>query len=147
MEQETTNYELAYLLPSTVPETEVLMYAGKLSALIEEQKGVIKHVQEPRKQKLAYPIKKERNAYFGWTTFRLNPLGIKALEKKLKTESTILRYLIVLEETRLKAPIFRTPIPKSGSVKTPAIPREAQNLDEKLDLEALDKKLEEILGK
>lgn len=146
MDNEANNYELAYLVSPAVSETDVLSYAGTLSVMIEEQKGTIKHLQEPRKQKLSYPIKKERNVYFGWTTFRLNPHRVAALEKKLKAETNLLRYLIVEEETRLKAPIFRMGS-KPNMAKSPAIPREAQKTDEKLDLEALDKKLEEILGK
>ena len=147
MEQDTKNYEIAYLLPPSIQEEEVLIHAGKLSTLIEEQKGIIKHVQNPKKQKLSYPIHKERNAYFGWTTFRLAPDSVSALEKKLKANIQILRYLIVEEETRLKAPVFRTPTIKPAGQKSPAIPREASKTEEKLDLEALDKKLEEILGK
>ena len=147
MENELKNYEIAYLLPSTVPEEEVLTHTGKITALIEGQKGIIKNVQEPRKQRLSYAINKERNAYFGWTTFRALPEQIAGLEKKLKIQEGILRYLIVEEETRLKAPVFRTPTGKPGAQKSPAVPREAEKAEEKLDLEALDKKLEEILGK
>jgi len=147
MEQEAKNYEVAYILTPSLAEEEVLTFAAKISALIEEQKGVIKHLQEPKRHKLAYPVNKERNAYFGWTTFRLIPSSIAALEKKLKLETSIMRYLIIEEETRLKAPVFRTPTAKPGTVKIVAVPREAEKSEEKLDLEALDKKLEEILGK
>lgn len=146
-EQEAKNYEIAYLLSPSITEEEVLTHTEKLSALIEEQKGVVKHVQNPKKQKLSYPISKERNAYFGWTTFRLAPDGVAPLGKKLNVYTHILRYLIVEEETRLKAPVFRTPTPRSTGQKSPIVPREAEKGDEKLDLEALDKKLEEILGK
>lgn len=147
MEQKAKSYEIAYLLSPSVPEEEVLSYTAKVSKLIEEHKGVIKHLQEPKKQRLSYAIKKERNAYFAWTTFRLMPEHMIELEKKLKSEPFLLRHLIVEEETRLKAPVFRTPIAKPGMSKTTAIPREAEAAEEKLDLEALDKKLEEILGK
>lgn len=147
MEQELKNYEIAYILSPSLVEEEVLTFAGKVSALIEEQKGVIKHLQEPKRHKLAYAVNKERNAYFGWTTFRLSPQSVAALEKKLKLETTIMRYLIIEEETRLKAPVFRTPTAKPGAAKMPSVPREAEKSEEKLDLEALDKKLEEILGK
>ena len=123
------------------------MHTAKINTLIEEQKGIIKHVQEPKKQKLSYAVNKERNAYFGWTTFRFNPDGIVALEKKLKAETLLMRYLIVQEETRLKAPVFRTMVQKPGIQKTMVIPRESEKPEEKLDLEALDKRLEEILGK
>ena len=147
MEQEPKNYEIAYLLFPSVSEEEVLIHARMVSALIEEQKGIIKHLQEPKKRKLSYAISKERNAYFGWTTFRLQPDSVAALEKKLKAEKAIMRYLLVEEETRLKAPVFRMGTGKPGMHKSPAVPREAEKTEEKLDLEALDKKLEEILGK
>ena len=147
MEQELKNYEIAYLLSPVISEEEVLKYATKISALIEEQKGIVKHLQEPKKHKLSYAVHKERNAYFGWITFRLQPDTIMGLEKKLKLEAHILRYLIVEEEIRLKAPVFRMNTAKSGIQKSTAIPRELEKPEEKLDFEALDKKLEEILGK
>lgn len=147
MEQEAKNYEIAYLLPSSISEEEVLTYAKELSTIIEEQKGTIKHLQEPKKYKLSYAIHKDRNAYFGWTTFRLTPDAVATLEKKLKVYPHILRYLVVEEETRLRAPVFRTPTTKPMGQKSPTVPREVEKGDEKLDMEALDKKLEEILGK
>ena len=147
MDQDPKNYEICYLLPSSLPEEEVLTYARKISTIIEDQKGVIKNLQEPKKQRLAHAIKKERNAYFGWTTFRMLPEHIAGLEKKIKIEPSIMRHLIVEEETRLKAPVFRMPTAKPSIQRSTAIPREAEKSEEKLDLEALDKKLEEILGK
>lgn len=147
MEQGIKNYEIAYLLSPSISEEEVLTHAQNLTTLIEEQKGTVKHLQQPKKHKLSYHIQKERTAYFGWTTFHLAPDNVTALEKKLKTNTQILRYLIVEEETRLKAPIFRIPAIKSASQKSPAIPHETNKTEEKLDLEALDKKLEEILGR
>lgn len=148
MEQEIKNYEISYLLSPAIAEGEVLMIVGKLTTLIEEQKGAIKHVEEPKKRKLAYAINKERNAYFSWITFRLYPVQIVALEKKLKAENYLMRYLIVEEETRIKAPIFHTQIQKPTMYKAPSgTIYDTQQPEEKLDLEALDKKLEEILGK
>ena len=147
MEQELKNYEIAYLLSSSISEADVLTYATQISTCIEEQKGTIKHLQEPRKHKLAYAIKKEKNAYFGWTTFHLLPEHLAELEKKLKTNTSILRYLLIEEETWLKARTFRAPSMKPELLKMNHIPRETEKFEEKLDLEALDKKLEEILGK
>ncbi len=147
MEQDPKNYEISYLLSPSLTEEELLTHTARISAFIEEQKGIIKHVQQPKRQKLAYAINKEHNAYFGWTAFRTNPDTIAGLEKKLKTESSILRYLIVEGEDRIKAPVFRTPIMRPGTHKSSPVPREAEKSEEKLDLEALDKKLDEILGK
>ena len=148
MDSEAKNYELAYLLSPSLPEDEVLGYAGKLSGVIEEQKGAIRHVEPPKRRKLAYPIHKEGTAYFGWTTFAAAPAAIAQIEKKVKEMPQILRHLTVEEEIETRRPIFRPLQPRMASgTANPAAPHEAEKPEEKLDLEALDKKLEEILGK
>lgn len=143
------NYELAYLLSPSLPEEEVLGYAGKLSGIVEEQKGAIRRVEAPKRRKLAYPIKKENTAYFGWTTFAVVPSAIAQIEKKVKESPQLLRHLITEEEIETRRPIMLRPLrplPAAGQ-PPPVLRREAEKPEEKLDLEALDKKLEEILGK
>ncbi len=153
MDTDAKNYELAYLLSPALPEEDVLGVAGKISALIEEQKGAIRRVEPPKKRRLAYPVKKERNAYFGWTTFASVPAAVAGLDKKTKEMPEVLRHLIVEEEIETRRPILRTfapgggrPVPVAGA-PGPEVPREQEDQGEKLDFEALDKKLEEILGK
>ena len=147
MEQDPKNYEFAYLLSPTLAEEEALIYVGKLSKIIEEAGGRIRRTEKPRKQKLAYDIKKQRNAYFGWTTFSLLPDAVAKLEKRLKTEN-ILRFLIAEEEESHARPQILRVIPsRPVPTHTPAQLHPAEKQEEKLDLEALDKKLEEILGK
>lgn len=153
MDTDAKNYELAYLLSPSLQEMEMLDYAGKISALIEEQKGAIRRVETPKKRRLAYAVKKERNAFFGWTTFAALPAAVAAIEKKAKEIPQVLRHLIVEEEIETRRPILRTfgagaglPAPAVGQ-KAPEVPREKEVPAEKLDFEALDKKLEEILGK
>src|SRR3989338_7953569 len=94
------NYEIAYLLSLLVPENEVATYAGKLTSLIGDQGGVVKRVEEPKARRLAYPVKKERSAYFGYTTFVMAKEAINDLKKKLAFETKILRFLIVEEEEK-----------------------------------------------
>lgn len=148
MKSETKNYELAYLLPPSLSEEEVLTQAGKLTALIEESKGMIRKVEESKKRYLAYPVKKQTSAYFGWTTFAVAPEFASRLEKKLRGQEQILRYMLVEEEEVTTRPFMLRTIPsRPQPIRPRPIPREAPKADEKLDLEALDKKLEEILGK
>ena len=145
MDAETKNYEIAYLLAPSIAEGEVLTYAGKLTGLIEAEKGQVKYVEEPKKRRLAYPIKKERNAYFGWTTFNAAPEKISGINKKLKDENSFLRYLIVEEEIEKRRPMPAFPFP-TREPRAKAAPK-IKIPEEKLDMEALDKRLEEILGK
>ena len=142
MESDTKNYEIAYLLSPSVQEEEVLMHVGKLTSIIEEAKGTVKHVQEPKKRKLAYPVNKELTAFLGWTRFAMPKEEVAQLEKKVVLQPMILRHLIVEEQINKRPSRFRT-----GAPRVAAQGSKEERPTEKLDLEALDKKLEEILGK
>lgn len=145
---DTKNYELAYLLSPSLAEGEVLTRANKLSILIEEAKGIIRKSEQPRRRRLAYPVNKQKEAYFGWMTFSLAREEMPSLEKKLKGEGEILRYLVVEEEVEKRPPLVLRTIPsRPARSRPPATPKREIEPEEKLDLEALDKKLEEILGK
>lgn len=147
MDRESKNYELAYLFSPSVTEEEILQKTGEITTFIEENKGVLKHAENPKKIKLAYPIKKEKTAYFGYSTFTIDPAMLGSLDKKIKRPE-ILRYLLVEEELGRRPPAFKPQPSRLPVFKQRTIPREeAVKEDEKLDLEALDKKLEEILGK
>lgn len=153
MDSDAKNYEVAYLLSLGLGDAEVLAYVGKLAGLIEELGGTIRRAEQPRKLKLAYEIKKQENAYFGWTTFRLQPERIAEFEKRFKAYGETLRYLVLEEQIEKRKPFIRSVgartavgSPTKGPSRKPlraAAPQE----DKRLDLEALDKKLEEILGK
>ena len=148
MDSGAKNYEVAYLLSPAIGEDEVLMYAGKISGMIEQENGAIRHLERPKKRKLAYAVKKQASAYFAWTTFTMGPGGVINLDKKMKLMPEVLRHITVEEEVETRRPFVPFAHRGPGPLATQkAIPREEQKQEEKLDLEALDKKLEEILGK
>lgn len=148
MALKSKNYELAYLFFPSISEEEVLTLTGELGASVENVKGLIRHNEAPKKIKLFYPIKKEDSAYFGWITFNFTGDNIESLNKKLKGIPQILRYLLVEEEIEKRPAFIRPFMPlKTAPRKAKAVPRPEVEAVEKLDLEALDKKLEEILGK
>lgn len=109
---------------------------------------MIRKVEEPRKRTLSYPVKKQKSAYFGWTTFTMAQELVGVFEKKIKTEPNILRHLLTEEEIMKRQPFLLRTIPsRPQPIRPRAVPRAPEKTEEKLDLEALDKKLEEILGK
>mgnify|MGYP001571065530 CR=1 FL=1 len=133
--------------PSMTDE-EALAHAGKLSVTIEDKGGIIRHLETPKKRKLSYAVKKQTNAYFGWTVFTAIPEAIAELNKKINTMPEVLRAMIVEHEVETRQPYIRPLTPHTGGASVrKTIPREEQKPEEKLDLEALDKRLEEILGK
>ncbi|MDO8600406.1 MAG: 30S ribosomal protein S6 [bacterium] len=152
MDSDTKNYEIAYLISPSASEDEVFGVAGKISGYIQEAHGAIKKVEEPKKIRLAYFIKKHLDAYFGWTTFSIHPDNLAVFEKKVKEEKGIMRHLLVLHDERITharpQPIRLKEIaraPQAPAVR-PVTPTPKEEKPE-MDIAALDKKLEEILGK
>ena len=149
MNLDQKNYEFAYLLNPSIPEAEVSAVAAKLATMIQENNGIIRHQEEAHRRQLAYPIKKERRAYFGYVTFSMLPEHITNCKKKFADETYLLRSLLLEEDmTPRNFPPRRMYTPRTNPlhIKPPAMQAEETH-EEKLDLEALDKKLEEILGK
>lgn len=151
MDDTQKKYEIAYLLSPSLTDEEALTQAGTITSIIEDTKGITRRVEEPTRRKLAYAIKKNSYAYFGGTTFMMSPEHVILFNKTLKNQPHILRYLVVEEEVEVPPPILRTlahsPAPTTQKLRTPISQETQKNPEERLDLEALDKKLEEILGK
>lgn len=144
MPKDLKNYELAYLFAPSISEEDVLMLSAKISSLIESVNGIVNYVETPKKIKLAYPIAKNVNAYFGWKSFSISPEFINEFIKKLKSQENILRYLLVVKDAATKKTAYSA---GSRILRKQPVLREQEKLNEPLDLEGLDKKLEEILGK
>src|SRR3989338_6854972 len=106
MDREAKKYEIAYLVAPEVAEDDVARVAGTITRIIEETHGVVGHVSEPKKRLLFYPIRKTRNASFGYTTFTAGSSAPEAITKKLRFEKEILRSLITEE--------IRAPVKTSG---------------------------------
>jgi small subunit ribosomal protein S6 len=120
-------YQLAYLLSPELKKEEIEKIQKDLTSFFEKE-GVLDKVEEPLKRTLFYPIKKKTEAFLGAIYFYLESEMIKELEKKLRGEEKILRYLIVSEKA-----------PKRIKVKKKiAKPK-------KVELKEIEKKIEEIL--
>lgn len=134
------NYELTYLFSSEASEEEVKTFSEELASFIQAEGGVLNNLSSPSKKKLAYLIKKQIQAYLVNLTFQLNPDKIAILEKKLKGENEILRYLLLAKR------VFKI---SSKPARTRSIvrkPREAlPKKEKKVELKEIEKKLEEIL--
>lgn len=143
METEPKNYEIAYLISPQVAAEDAFGEAGKITGFIQDAKGFIGHIEEPKRKTLAYSIKKFREAYFGWTRFSIGSRELSELEKKLSREPNIIRFLIVHAD---ETPPERYPLRHGAARKTQksAVPPAEK---ERMDIGELDKRLEEILGK
>lgn len=123
------NYELTYIVDSNVEKEELKVVYEEILELIKKNNGKIgnykkiadfeianeeleektsrnylnqKNTEETPfiKKKLAYPIGKAKNTYYGVINFELEPSKIANLEDKLRFKEKILRYLIIKKEVK-----------------------------------------------
>jgi ribosomal protein S6 len=97
-----------------------------------------------QKQKLAYPIKKESEAFFHWLRFSLDKKGIVEIKGSLEKNNSILRFLMM--KVKKEAATKRPKIIEKKKEKKPELAPETEEPIKSKE-EEIDKKLEELLGK
>lgn len=142
-------YELTYLISLDISEEELKNLSQKVVGFIIEEEGTVKKIMEPLRKKFGYPIKKKGNAFLITLNFQLSPGKLKNLEKKLKSEAQIIRYMILTKkgsgeipapEKLIKPPALREKEKARETKETAKIIK-----PKKVELKEIDKKIEEIL--
>lgn len=145
-EIDVREYELAFLLNT---EEAVKAVEGVLTSSGAE----IVSIGPLRTINLAYPIKKQETAFWGFLTFRVLPEKLAEIKKALHFLPQLLRFLLItppvaVQETRWRGATAERPEiiaeppktehsrPSAGSGQGPPI----------LSNEALEKQIEEILS-
>lgn len=147
------DYELAYLLNSGLKEEEILPWKENLkNVIISELSGEFKKEINIKKRKLAYSVNKQIFAYFGSIYFTLSPDKIEVLEKKIKIDKNILRYLLLHIDKRKQKELLRKEKDILEKIFSTDQNKKPEPIIEipgkpKVGLEELDKKIEEILEK
>ncbi len=134
-------YELTYLISSETKEESIKELAEEINSFIQKEKGVITKSENPFPETLAYPIKKQKTAFWVSSEFYLDPEKIEELRKKLKKETGILRFLLVSKKMPGKPAFAKASA--SGQTKSA---EEKEKPEKKVELKEIEKKLEEILN-
>ena len=143
-----TNYELTYLNTPDLSEEELKDFSKKISDFILTEGGTLDKITAPIRKKLAYPIKEKNEMFLATLSFYLNPEGLKNFEKKLKSENQILRYMLLIKKVSEKIilkRIRRKPLEISEKPFRPSEEIRVKPKDKKVELEEIDKKIDEIL--
>ena len=152
MSNEQNLYEAAYLISPAYSEEEARNFQQTLKNLVQSGGGFIDQEGGVEKRRLAYPIKKMREAHLGSFRFLLSGDKIAEIDGKLKTSKEVLRHLLV--HTKRQPPrTIRTQVIKPIILDEPEIStkkpdaKPAETREPASDIAEIDKKLEEILGK
>jgi len=94
------------------------------------------------KTPLAYQIEKKEEAYFGYFHFNMQPKEVVQLEKQLRVQPVVLRFLIVTPPF-IKSKERRQYVPRRKTAFVPTV--EKKQVTAHLSNEALEKQLKEIM--
>ncbi|MCD6600033.1 MAG: 30S ribosomal protein S6 [Dehalococcoidia bacterium] len=90
-----SNYEVVVLINPEVDEGEVSKVMGKVLQFITDKGGVVGETKHWGRKKLAYSIKKFKEADYNSAVFKLEPGLLKEFDSNLRASKDILRHLIV----------------------------------------------------
>ncbi len=99
-------YELLYIIPATVVETEVGDVETKISNLITKYGATVELTKRLGKLHLAYQINKQRYGYYVAVVFTAEQSSVAKIEENLRISNDILRHLITASETSVEEQKF-----------------------------------------
>ncbi|MFH1582265.1 MAG: 30S ribosomal protein S6 [bacterium] len=134
-------YELTYLITPDLSEEEARAFQTKVNSFIADQ-GILEEGNVILRKKLAYPIQKKEQSYMAVATFNALPGKIADLEKQLKEEKEILRYILVIKEKQKTLKVR----PHLARGKPLVETKEPTIQEKKVELKEIEKKLDEILN-
>ena len=150
MDKDRKLYEITYLISPALAEEEASGFHQDMKNYVQSLGGLVDSEGEILKRRLSYPIKKMSEAYVANFRIILEPARLDELKSKMNRKE-ILRFLAT-ETVRYVPPkmSFKPRVikeaPQAKTVKEPQ-PKPAPQEIQAANIEEIDKKLEEILGK
>jgi len=152
MSQETAKdlkeYEILYLLSVTLNPDEIQAIKGKINELIAKADGIIIKEDDLGKRKLAYMIKRARHGHYLLTIFKAPAAEINSINHELELMPEILRHKLVVKKDIKTMGAKETMEYKKPSIKPEdkERPKPKAEKEIKVDIEKLDKKIDELLS-
>ncbi len=99
-------YELLYIIPATVTDTEVGTVETKIAALITKLGATIEFTKRLGKLKLTYVVEKQRYGHYIAVIFSADASVIAKIEENMRINTEIIRHLLLRTEKTIEAQKF-----------------------------------------
>jgi ribosomal protein S6 len=160
---DTRVYELSFLLSGRLNEADSLALFDKIEKVFNDFGGQTIKKSALERKILTYPVKKQKEAYFCYLHMELDPEKLLEIQEKFRYENDILRSLCLTPppnfgkmtnvggKQKAKDAKEKKEVEGAAEIKEESFDvtqdksfDAAQDKKEKIDLEDLDQKLEEI---
>ncbi len=88
-------YELGFIIPSSVQETETQGVIDTVRGWIENLEGTVTNVDYWGRRRLAYPIDDFREGYYVFLHMEFAPSRLNELESSLHLSDQVIRHLVI----------------------------------------------------
>ncbi|OHA75499.1 MAG: 30S ribosomal protein S6 [Candidatus Wildermuthbacteria bacterium RIFCSPLOWO2_02_FULL_47_10] len=136
-------YELSYLVSPDISSEHLEALRREISALIENEGGVLNTSVSSGQKHLAYPIKKRSLAHLETLRFYIESGQLPNLNRELRVKEHILRFLLVQKKVPKSKPAS---VPRLAPSEKPSDTAQQKSKGPKVELEKIEEKLEELLG-
>ncbi|MFH1047282.1 MAG: 30S ribosomal protein S6 [Patescibacteria group bacterium] len=148
-------YEIMYIIPSKYTEGEMDEIIKKIAEIMTTAGAQISDTFNMGKRRLAYPVDHQRNGTYVLVHFEAESPVLAKMDLVLRMTGEVLRHMIVERDLSLKMPPTFNETEERRSdesrerqkeaplIQAKSLPSSAQN--ESVDIQELDKKLDEIL--
>jgi small subunit ribosomal protein S6 len=100
--QQWPTYEMMYVVNTVLNDTQIDEICDRVVAYITDNGGEILEEERWGSRRLAYPIEKKRNGYYGLVWFRAAPAFIAKLDRALRINDDIMRHLILRYDAKME---------------------------------------------
>ncbi len=138
-------YELTYIISPELTSTDAETLKQDVESFIKEKEGLVLKSNKLTMQTFAYLIKKQSSGYFAILECQMEESTVLALKEMLEKNSKVLRNLIVIKKPAKPMKERRTRRPMAMA-EVKVSPIEEKKRGEKVEIEEMEKKLDEILS-
>jgi len=117
------HYEQVFILKPTLTKDESASAIETIKETITKNGGEILLFQDIGVRKLAYKVQKNPRGYYGILYFKIDPKAIIELERVLKINEDVIKYLTIKYETKKEVKAYHDLMAKASRKKegyTPA---------------------------
>lgn len=93
-------YELAFIVNSDLSEDKREKEVTNVKSLLEKHKAEVGELEVWGKRDFTFPIQKKTSGVYYLQYFQADPTQVAAIDKNLKLEANVLRFLLVKHEKR-----------------------------------------------
>lgn len=147
---ENQTYELTYLISSEIDEKAAQGSVIKIKEIVGKE-NIDSQKDELKKIKLAYPIKKQEQAFLATLQIKASPEAIKALKTQLEKFPEIFRFILIKKEKTKPVKPKKMRFVKKEQPAPALLPQKKEKLaqkekkEEKVGLKEIEQELEKIL--